>query len=230
MNNAIVRTLTLALAVIAMPQWSEAKGAAGSRDVVVVTPSNLPEEAQAPGQALLLHGDNAGSTYLYVEQKQGAQLLVLDVSVPGRIRVVARRPTEARGTYDFVQAVGSDRELLRYRETGETAVLNLSHAANPVVEATTLSGPVETLGAHTVLAAEVKSVGAQQPVARDFEVVNLEQRGDNTMQAQIPEVTQRVANDETGTQFLLNAQGLTVIRQLSVEREHESDEVRMRGN
>ena len=41
------------------------------------------------------------------------------------------------------------------------------------------------------------------------------------MLASIPEVKQRLAKSDTGTLFLLNKDGVTVVRRLRVEQEHQ---------
>ncbi|MFT4111764.1 hypothetical protein [Silvibacterium sp.] len=229
-NLSLIRALTFGVAIIAIPQLSEAKHVAASQDVAVVTPASLPEEAQAPGEAMMLHSDGAGSTYLYVEQKRGAHLLVLDVSNPSRIHVVTRQAVAAQGAYDFVEPAGVDRELIRYRDNGATALLNLRKAAKPTLEAVSLPGPVEMLGAHALLATETASSPVRTTPAHSLDVVALENHGGEEVLAKIPAVTQRLVNDETGTLFLLNEQGLTVIRQLDAERQHEVDELSVRGN
>ncbi len=43
-------------------------------ELIVVRPKDLPEQAEMPGNSFFLYSDNAGSTYLYVEQQQGARL------------------------------------------------------------------------------------------------------------------------------------------------------------
>jgi hypothetical protein len=54
----------------------------------VVQPKDLPEQAQMPGNSFFLYSDSAGSTYLYVEQQQGARLTAFDVTDPSKIKVV----------------------------------------------------------------------------------------------------------------------------------------------
>jgi hypothetical protein len=41
-----------------------------------------------PGNSFFLYSDNSGSTYLYVEQQQGARRTAFDVTDPSKIKVV----------------------------------------------------------------------------------------------------------------------------------------------
>src|SRR6201999_833306 len=96
-----------------------------SNDVVVMEPRDLPEQAQMPGNSLFLHSDNAGRTYLYVEQQQGARLSVFDVTDPARIKLVVSTPLAAEGAFDFIRPLGYDAELVYYRDSQREAVLDL---------------------------------------------------------------------------------------------------------
>jgi hypothetical protein len=48
--------------------------------------------------------------------------------------------------------------------------------------------------------------------------------------ATIPAVTERVVNGDTGTMFLLNRDGVTMVRRLRVEAEHQVELTQERGN
>ncbi len=88
MNNTIKSTLALGLVVAATfltTPPAEAEIHSKSKDLVVMEPTDLPEQAQTPGNSIFLHYDNAGDTYLYVEQQNGARLSVFDVTDPARI-------------------------------------------------------------------------------------------------------------------------------------------------
>ena len=54
-----------------------------------------PLSATADAQDLMLHADANGSTFLYLEQQQGAMLSVYDVTNPASIRLEASVPTGA---------------------------------------------------------------------------------------------------------------------------------------
>ena len=69
----------IALATLMAPLASRAELHSKSKQIVVLLPKDLPEQAQLSGESFFLHSDNAGSTYLYLEQREGARLTVLDV-------------------------------------------------------------------------------------------------------------------------------------------------------
>src|ERR1700730_8597429 len=99
MNKIIKSTLPLGLVVTtaalsALPAGAEIRSR--SKDLVVMEARDLPELAQIPGHSLFLHSDNAGNTYLYVEQQQGARLSVFDVTDPARIKLVVSTPLAQR--------------------------------------------------------------------------------------------------------------------------------------
>ena len=101
-NSAI--TVGLAASALVLPAISaQAEIHSKSKDLVVMEARDLPEQAQARGNSLLLHSDNAGRTYLYVEQLQGARLSVFDVTDPAHIRLTVSTPLPARGAFDFVK-------------------------------------------------------------------------------------------------------------------------------
>jgi hypothetical protein len=78
---------------------------------------DLPEQAQTPCNSLFLHSDNAGSTYLYVEQRQGTRLAVFDVTDPARIKLVVSSPLAAEVALDFVRPLGDHAELVYFRDS-----------------------------------------------------------------------------------------------------------------
>src|ERR1700710_2936471 len=125
MNNIFKCTLALGLVVSAavLPSISEAEIHSRSKELVIMEPRDLPEQAQAPADSLFLHSDNAGSTYLYVEQQQGARLSVFDVTDPARIKLVASEPLAAEGAFDFVRPLGDHAELVHFRDSQTEAVL-----------------------------------------------------------------------------------------------------------
>ena len=234
MNNAIKSTLALSLVVTtAVLTMLPAKAEIHSRskDLVVMEARDLPEQAQTPGNSLFLHSDNAGRTYLYVEQQQGARLSVFDVTDPARIKLVVSTPLAAGGAYDFVRPLGNDAELVYFRDGQRGAVLDLRKASKPVLHVMSVAtdlAPAEALGqsgllvtshAHTYMPA----------VARDYQVIDV----DASIPAQlaiINDVKHRVTNDETGTLYLLGSNGLTVVRRLNVENDYRVHQMQMQGN
>jgi hypothetical protein len=118
MHNIIKSTLALGLVVAAavLTSTAEAEIHSRSKELVVMEARDLPEQAQTPGNSLFLHSDNAGSTYLYVEQQQGARLSVFDVTDPARIKLVVSTPLATEGAFDFVRPLGDHTELVYFRD------------------------------------------------------------------------------------------------------------------
>jgi hypothetical protein len=234
MKNTIKSTLALGLVVAAAVLASspaEAEIHSKSSDLVVMEARDLPEQAQTPGNSLFLHSDNAGRTYLYVEQQQGARLSIFDVTDPARIKLVVSTPLAAQGTFDFVRPLGNNAELVYFRDGQKEAVLDLRNARRPVlrmIPATTNFGPAEPLGESGFLVT-AQAHQYTPAVARDYQVIDVA-GSIPTQLATVNDVKHRVTNDYTGTTFLLGTDGLTVVRQLSVENDYKEQQLQTQGN
>ena len=233
MNNIFKSTLALGLVVAAavLTSTADAEIHSRSKELVVMEPRDLPEQAQEAGNSLFLHSDNAGNTYLYVEQQQGARLSVFDVTDPARIKLVVSTPLAAEGAFDFVRPLGNNAELVYFRDGQKEAVLDLRKAKRPVfrVISTTMDfGPAETLGESGLLVTgqPYKYVSA---ISRNYQVIDIAASAP-TQLATVNDVRHRVTNDETGTTFLLGPNGLTVVRRLNVENEYKVHQMQMEGN
>src|SRR5271156_234927 len=101
MNNTIKSALALGFVVAApvLTSTAQAEIHSRSKELIVMEARDLPEQAQAPGNSLFLHSDNAGNTFLYVEQQQGARLSVFNVTDPARIKLVMSTPLPAEGAF-----------------------------------------------------------------------------------------------------------------------------------
>jgi hypothetical protein len=202
-----------------------------SRELIVMEPSDLPEQAQLQGNALLLHSDNEGDTYLYVEQQQGARLSVFDVTDPSRIKLAVSTQIPNQGPFDFVRPLGDNAELIHFRDGQNVGVLDLHKAQRPTlrtIATTTDLANAEQLGESGLLASNV-SYQYVPPVARDFQVIDISSANPTPL-ATVKDVKHRVTNDETGTTFLLGSDGLTVVRRLSVENEYKIQQMQTQGN
>jgi hypothetical protein len=233
MNPILKSTFALGLVVAAAVLTSTAEAEIHSRtkELVVMEPRDLPEAAQAPGNSLFLHSDNEGSTYLYVEQRQGARLSVFDVTDPARIELVVSTPLAADGAFDFVRPLGNNAELVYFRDSHKEAVLDLRKAKRPVlrvISTVTDLGSAETLGESGLLATSqaYKYVSA---LGHDYQVIDIAASAPTPL-ATVKDVRHRVTNNETGTTFLLSPNGLTVVRRLSVENDNKVHQMQMQGN
>src|SRR6201997_1834278 len=156
MINTIKSTLALGLVVAAtvLTSTAEAEIHSKSKELAVMEASDLPEQAQTLGNSLFLHSDNAGSTYLYVEQQHGARLSVFDVTDPARIKLVVSTPLAAGGAFDFVRPLGNNAELVYFRDGQKEAVLDLRKAKRPgfrVISTVTDLAAAEALGESGLL-------------------------------------------------------------------------------
>jgi hypothetical protein len=220
-SAAIVLTATLAFGL----PMANASTRNAKTDIRVVPSSALPEMAQQASQDLLLHDSGTGTPYLYLEQKQGARLAVFDVSEPAHIRLAASVDTGVAKSYDFVQPVTSTLELIRFRDGSGSALLNLQKAKAPRIENLDRSAiqPIEMLGDSGYLAVALQAKVLPADLQnQDVQVID-SVRG--SLLATVEGVTRTEQLSETGTVFLLGSHGLTVVRRLDVEQQHDIDEM-----
>ena len=233
MNNIITSTLALGLVVAAavLPATpAEAEIYSRSKDLVVMEPPDLPQQAQVPGNSLFLHSDNAGSTYLYIAQREGARLSVFDVTDPARIKFVVSTPLEANGAFDFVRPLGHY-ALVYFRDSQQDAVLDLRKAERPVLRMIPIKTDLrsaEKLGEGGLLVTSQDRKYAPA-VARNYQVIDFS-TSDPSHLTTVQEVKHRVDNNYTGTTFLLGSNGLTVVRRLGIENAYKVLQMQMRGN
>ena len=189
--------------------------------------------ATADAQDLMLHADDNGSTFLYVEKQQGAKLEVYDVTDPAHMKLYASVETGAHSSYDFVSAIGNS-ELIAFRDGSGSAVIDLRKAKAPklvriegsTAAATELLGPSGYL-ASNVQQIEPAAIAAQLRLVQIVETATAEPR----VVTAVANVTKQVARPETGTTFLLGANGITVVRQINTERQYlDQEELWMHAN
>jgi hypothetical protein len=193
-----------------------------SQDVVIVRPANLPALAQNSGQALYLKRvASTEETYLYVEQNNGAQLAVFDVTDPGKIRAFAPVALGAAEPFDFVKYLGHDVVLVRYRTSHGYALLDARKATAPVLRAASseiYGGDLRKIGAGAYL-----ETPSSQPVAlvsaEDYRIVDLARPEQPVVLYTAKGVVDTLTRSETETTFLLGADGLTVVRHPRTEAE-----------
>ena len=222
----------LSIAMLLAPAATLAEVHSRSKEIVVMESHDLPEIAQLPGNSLFLHSDNAGDTYLYIEQQKGARISVFDVTDPGRIRLASTTGLDSSEAFDFVGPLNDEAELVRFRNDNHVAVLDLHKARKPqlqTIAALTSITLMEHLGETGVLAMNVPYTYLPA-VPRDFQVLDVSTASAPALLTTIKDVKHRVVNDETGTTFLLSSDGLTVVRRLNVENDFKAQQVRMQGN
>jgi hypothetical protein len=185
--------------------------------IVVVPPKDLPESVRQPGEAMFLHEELDGKTLLYIEQKSGGQLAILDVTDPTHVTREGSVRLDAPGSFDFVSQLGESKELVRFRQSQTDAVLDLHKADAPALETVqglTSGGPTELLGrgGFTVTSRVHANADATAPASRDYQVVDTADSKEPTLVQTVKQVRAETTNDETGTTFLLASDGLYLIR------------------
>lgn len=235
MNTIRVRqfvTTAFAFAMTALPFATHAQLRSKSGEIVVMEPQNLPEAAQIGGNSLFLHATNTGSFYLYVEQQSGARLAVFDVTNPAHVKTVSVTPLDVAGPFDFVRPLDGSAELVRFRDGKGVAVLDLHKAGHPtlrMVSALLDPGQTQPLGETGFLAVN-EPYNYVRATPRDYQVVDISTPDNPVLLTTVKQVKHQVANNETGTTFLLGSDGLTVVRRMSVENDYAIHQIQMSGN
>jgi hypothetical protein len=208
--------LTLATILAALTVVS-AGYANPSNDIVLVPPTNLPTLARQGGEAMFLHDSKDGRIFLYVEQLQGTQLAIFDVTDPTHVKGEGSVQLDASGPFDFVADLGKRGELVRFREGQGEAVLDLRN--NPVL--TKVQG-LDTRDSTILLADYASRLTGQgfAPVGqgpRDYKIFQSGESPSDDRVIEVRQVRQDVTNPDTGTTFLLAENGLYLIRRPALE-------------
>jgi hypothetical protein len=207
-------SLTAAAAAILSACAAQAGNAA---NVVVVPPSALPQSSRENAEAMMLHETASGRTYLFIEQEQGTKLAVLDVTNPARIKAEKTVGLSAPGPFDFVSEVGTRAELIRFRGTGQEAVLDFHKAKVPTLDMRpelTVMGRAIQLGEDGVMITDQRN---EVTAPARYQIVDSASSVPNQPIADVKGVKQEITNTETGTTFLLAEAGLYVVRRPTVE-------------
>jgi hypothetical protein len=223
MKQSIGKIVVAAIFVVAVSVQAEVR----SKTIVVESPADLPELAQGGGEAMYLHRMNSAQAILYIERDQGKKLAFLDITDPANIKAVGQVSLDAPSAYDFVQDLAESAVLIHYRNHSGFAVISFKNYKQPVLKSEPgylHPASVQPDGAGGLLlvsGASGASASAREP---EYEVLSISNPSSPTPLATVPGVIQRVDRPSTGTVFLLNDQGLTVVRCLAAEREHKTEE------
>jgi hypothetical protein len=203
-----------------------------SNDIIVLQPTDLPEQAQTPGNSFFLYSDNDGSTYLYIEQQQGARLTTFNVTDPSKIKFVSSTTLTSPAPFDFVRPEGGRAELIRFRDGKGVAILDLQTAKKPtvkIISGLSESGSTEPLGEQAFMMIN-EPYNYIRAVPRDYQVIDISSPSDPLLLTTVKEVKHQVVNGDTGTTFLLGSDGLTVVRRLSVENDYKVHLMQLSNN
>jgi hypothetical protein len=193
------------------------------KSIVVLQPTDLPQEAQIVGQSMQLYPLTNGKTYLYIEQEQMGRLVVLDVTHPAHIVTVGTVQTSE--AFDFGTQISPTAFVLRFRDEGGSGVLDLRSPKHPVLAHAVnlpISNETQRIGRFGVLVG-VGTPTLLAPELKDYRVVDSSRPVHLRLIASIHNVQKVVDKDDTGTTFLLGAEGLTVVRRPSIEQQQELD-------
>ena len=216
--------------LLTLPVQAEIKSHSGNQ--IVEEPADLPEMARTPGQSLFLYQAADGETYLYVEQQNGARLAIFDVTDPAKIKGLASVPVKASGTFEFVRYLNDRTELVRYRDSRQAAVLDLSDPKNPTLRsdnAISQPGQTESLGQTglVMINGHYRYVGS---VPHDYRLMDVSNPEHPVPLATVKQVRHKLVDEETGTTYLLGSDGLTVVRRPRVEEDHKIEKIREEWN
>jgi hypothetical protein len=232
-KKRIIRIAQMTLtAVAALPfaGYAQARNHHSSDKIIVVRPAELPELARVAGQAMMLHDTLDGRTLLYVEQNHGTRLAIFDVTDPAHVKAEGSTLVDAPGPFDFVSSLGADAVLVRFRNGRGEAVLDLRKVKAPtinMIQGLYSQGATEFLGDDVLVVAKRPSVQSDAEDT-DYQVVDISNPLHPNPLPDIKQVLEKITNDETGTTFLLTADGLYLIRRPVVEAEFRIREQEMR--
>jgi hypothetical protein len=189
-----------------------------SNEILLVAPANLPTLARQSGEAMFLHDTLDGRIFLYVEQHEGAQLAIFDVTDPAHVTGKGSVQLEGAGPFDFVADLGKRGELVRFRRGQGEAVLDLR--STPVL----VKVPGLDTKNSTILLADYGARPTGQALStaagqstRDYKIFQSGESPGEDRVVEVRQVRQEVTNPDTGTTFLLAENGLYMIRRPALE-------------
>jgi hypothetical protein len=223
----------LATAIFATVLSAKAVVASHSKAIIVESPMDLPEAAQAVSEAMYLYDTGDGRSFLYLEQNDGQGLAILDVTDPAKIRTIGRVSIAATSSYDFVRDIAGSAALIRFRDNSGFATLDLRHASKPVLVAAPAmanAANIEAIDETGVLLNTTATFTEPTRKVEDYRLVDTYAPSKSSLLANIPGVKQRILKEDTGTLFLLSSNGLIAVRQPRVEQEHQIELLQQSGN
>jgi len=228
-----IGTLFVTMVVVASSVHAQAATRAHSNTLRVETPANRPALAEENAEAIYLHKTGDGRALLYIEQQKGSGLSVLDVTDPANVRRFANTSFPNPSTFQFVRDVNDDAALIRYENGSGFAVLNFKDSRHPVLETTLVFAQAtnpEMLGQTGMLVTVAQNSSDPAGDPKTYQVLDTANASASGLMATIPDVTQRTTNSDTGTLFLLNRNGVTMIRRPRVEAAYQAELSQSRGN
>jgi hypothetical protein len=209
--------LSLAIAV-AGPSVAPFAFASASNPIILVSPRDLPALARQDGEAMFLRDSADGRRLLYVEQRKGTQLAIFDVTDPSRVRSEGLVQLHAPGPFYLVADLGKRGELVRFRGGQGDALLDL----RMIPSLKKVPGLVARNS--IIFVADDDARFSRQSIdpplgqgARDYKIFQSSESPGDDRVLDVPQVRQEMTNADTGTTFLLAADGLYLIRRPALE-------------
>ncbi len=215
---------TLMFAVLLVGAAVRATAAVSSKDIVVDFPSDLPEFAQRPTEAMHLYDTGHNEVVLYLEQDHGRKLSILDVTDPAKIKSLGEVSINAPSAFDFVQNLRSGWSvLIHFRNHSGFGVINFRNYKEPRLRPEpnyVHPANAERDGSNTLLLVSAKTAAEPE---EQYEVISVASASNPKPLATIQGVKQRLDMPESGSIFLLSNKGLVVVRCLQRERAYEEN-------
>ena len=213
--------ITLLCSALLIPSRA-AIASRSSRDLIVVEPGALPELVRAQAQAMMLRQLGNGETFLYLEQQQLARIVILNVTDPGHIEIVACSTLDTSVPFDFINPVGDSAIFIRFRGNVGSAILDLRNPKAPSLRDPDLLKKAmykEPLG-DTAFTIIDEATPESVVVAHDTQVIGASDPRSPHLLATIRLVPQKIEKGVTSTVFFLGADGLTALRLPHLEEEY----------
>jgi len=204
-----------------------------SKTVAIESPDDISLLRQPHAEAMYLLDTNSGRTVLYIEQAEGKGLAALDVTDPGQIREIAEIKLSASSAFDFIHAINHDNVLIKYKDDSGSAILNFKHYQQPQFIALNQVqdiDEIEHLGMSTMLIREGGNANTHVADPRSYTLLDSSNPINPILLAKLTGVKEQLTKDDTGTRFLLNDKGITVIRDLTKEQERRIGRNAQSGN
>ena len=213
--------------------YAHAATTPSSRTTVIESPDNVSVLRQPNAEAMYLYDTNNGRTILYVEKEGGRGLAALDVTDPEKMREIAEIELPAKSPFEFVREIDQENTLIEYKDGSGSAIINFKHYQRPLlVDSNQLLDDVEMedLGKTARLSRREEKINLPAVDMRPYNLIDTTNPASPKLLATISGVEERLAKDDTGTLFLLNHRGVTVIRCLPSEEEHRINRYAQGGN
>ena len=197
-----------------------------SKDIIIEQPKDLHEVAQTVGQAMEIRSLGNGSTYLYIEQQSLSRIAILDITDTAHIKAVGVVRIDAAGSYDFVRSLGGGTELISFRENKGAAILDFRNPKAPTLihaDALQQATRFDSIGDTGLLLNNAPRLGAAG-LPHEYQIIDCDDPRAPQVLLRVGGVEKKLVNPDTGTTFLLAADGLTVIRQPKVEEAYRAEQ------